>query len=235
MDETIPIFAKCPNCGKEKRLMTYEIYSTIGMRSYSDRYNFFPSGPPISEIQVCLECETPFLLRNVETREADKPEDFNGDEISTGRIPFVEVRVLTLPYLPLPQNKSCELFLREEFLYSYNHAFRGLEADAFADLEVEDDMVRTKEDEKLHRKNLEAMIEILESPEPPFVQERDLYLAELYRELGKFDKAIELLKDFKSESPFFENYAEQIRQKALEKESCVFEIDPTGEKIMVVM
>ena len=235
MDSTIPIFTKCHNCGKEKRLTTNEIYSTIGMRSYSDRYNFFPAGPPISEIQVCRECETPYLLRDVETREADKPEDFDGDEISTGRIPFVEVKALTLPYLPLPQNKSCELFLREEFLYSYNHAFRGLEADAFVDLEVEDDMVRTKEDEELHHKNLEAMIEILESPESPFVEERDLYLAELYRELGKFDKTIELLKDFKSENLFFENYAKQIRQKAMDKVSTVFEFDQTGEKIMVVL
>lgn len=214
--------------------MTNEPYSTKGMRSYSDGFDFFPSCPAISNIQVCWDCMNPFIIDSAEVRYADSPEDYENGEISTGRLPYEEVKVLTLPFLPLPDNKPFEFFLRKEFLISYNHAFRGLDADAFADFETDDDFVRSDEDVELHHKNLAAMAEIMENPDFPDDEDKTLFLAEIYRELGNFERTIELLKNFTSENTFLTRNAEQIRRKAVEKESRVFEIDRTGEKIMVV-
>lgn len=235
MEPTIPIFAKCPECGKEKRLTTNRPYTTQGLKRYSDGYEYFPDCPAISNIQVCRECLTPYFLFQVKIREAETLEEINDDEIATGRIPYEEEKELALMEIPDTKDPQKEYLFRTRLLHSYNHAFRGLSADAFADLEVEDNMTRTEEDLRIHRDNLSGIIELLEKSQHPKTDETTLFLSELYRELGNFDKTIELLKDFMSPNRLIMRDAKQILQKAKEKDSAVFEIDRTGEKIMVVM
>lgn len=236
-EPTEPIFAKCPHCGNEKKLMTNEPFSTSGLRTWTDSYVCFPECPRISFVQKCRHCDHFFFMSEAEVRGPQSPEDWDVI-LSTGRLSYMELKkaFAELEKRAFDANDNNEFFLRKELLIRFNDVFRGLDEKSRADIEGEaDSMEPSERDHQFMRANIDSLIEMMHSD----INEDKIFIAELQREAGRFKDCLETLKGIDSTRPvripFSSKLIDAIREGAESNNDKVAELDISDEKIMVVM
>ena len=204
-----PLLVSCPHCVKEKSLMTIISGNTFGALQWSDMYQYAPMLPRLSPVQKCNECGGYFLLSKAEHRYAKEDDDVEnyGD---TGRLTYNEMKEALVLLNDSSLTKEDEFGIRLEFLHRYNDAFRVFE-DNYLEGEVEEDlMMRDKNDLKLHKANLKALITLLDASHDDEIP----LIAELYRESGSFDKCIAILSAFRPEDDYLREFVFNLIKKA---------------------
>lgn len=236
-EPTDPIFVKCPHCGKEKKLMTNEPFSTLGLRTWTDSYDCFPDCPRIAFVQKCPHCGNYYMMTDAERRGPQNAEEWEIC-LNTGRLSYPELKKAFSQLKPGAVNTSLrdEYYLRQELLLRFNDAFRGLDDKSRSDIEGEtDNMERTEQDWQFMSANLDALTVLA----PSNTNEDKIFVAELLREAGRFTECLEVLKGIDPSQPiripFSSKLLNAIRVGAESNNDKVAELDISDEKIMVVM
>lgn len=236
-EPTQPIFAKCPHCGIEKKLMTNEPFSTCGLRTWTDSYECFPDCPGIAFVQKCPHCGDYFMMSEAEVRGPQNPEEWDVC-LNIGRLSYPELKkaFAKLEQKAINTNASDEYYLRQELLFSFNDAFRSLDEKSREDIEGEpDNMERTESDWAFNRANIDSLISLI----PSETNEDKVIVSELLREMGCFTECLATLKDIDTSQPLRMPYASKlidvIRERAESNDDKVAELDISDEKIMIVM
>ncbi len=211
------IILECPNChGRSQayETMSYHIHSSV---VFSDgKVESTPPTPFNERILICPECDKPFWREDAKVKNL-LDEDENNNLVQTKDIhdlPFtfendVSEKMLNY-YLDLLEtgfatSTEKEVFLRLEIWHLFNNKIRNKPRSIFSSLKKFDFKytIRSIENHKKARIefnknkeqfdiNLNKLISIFK----PEFNEQKLLLAEMYRELGKYNKAVSLLNEF---------------------------------------
>lgn len=212
-----PMAVDCPKCGKEKGLMSLVSGNTFGARQWSDAYQYAPMLPRLSPVQKCPECGYYFMLSEDALHHANGEGEHCSD---TGRLSYAEMKEALLQMEKDSLSKDDELSLRLEFLHRFNDAFRE-DFNACEEGNIDENKtVRDETDWELHRANLEVLVALLNDDDA----EQRILLAEMYRELGKFDECLSELNHYSLFSDDWEAVIMQIIKKAAAKDDKVFEL-----------
>lgn len=234
-EPTEPIFAKCPHCGNEKKLMTNEPFSTLGLRTWTDSYECFPECPRIAFVQKCPHCGNYYMLTEADMRAPQNQEDWEIC-LNPGRLSYPELKKAFDLLEQRANNANDEYNLRQELLFRFNDAFRGLDENSRTDVEGEpDNMERSEQDRQFMRANIDSLILLVSSNS----NEDKIFTAELLREAGRFPECLEVLNGINPSQPIRIAYSSKlinkIREGAESNNDKVAELDISDEKIMVVV
>lgn len=212
-----PLLLECPKCGEEKVMMSLVSGNTFGALQWSDMYQYAPMLPRLSSVQKCNECGNYYLLSKAKRRYAEEDEDveYSGH---TGRLTYNEMKEALILLNDDSLTKDEELGIRIEFLHRYNDAFREFEGYYVEGNDEDKPMSRDKEDQKLHKSNLAALIDLLDA-----TNDNDILLkAELYRESGDFKKCIKLLRSYRPNDDYLQAIVLNLMMEAKNKNEKVF-------------
>jgi hypothetical protein len=192
------ILASCPHCGEKKELLQLLSGNTFGAVLWSDAKQVAPMLPRVSDVQKCPACGHYFFLSEAKTEEGD---DYS---FETGKLSFDEA-----------VEAFCEL--------------NGCSDDELENLSVVvawafNDIIREKRTPtpEQYAKFKDIISSTLEHPK--FVG-NELLKAELYREIGEFEKCLNILSEYTPEESFLAVIKEKIIEKAKERDSKVFVIE----------
>ena len=223
------ILVTCPLCGGQKELMSVVSGNSFGASIWSDGFENAPMMPRISPIQKCVECGDYYFFYTAHKDYSDNPEKISTE---TGLLSYPEAKDAFIKLLGKDLSKEDEILLRFEFLYRYNDANRNDYNPYPVEIILSDDnLKRSVNDVEIHKSNIMALIDLMEDSSLEYafpVQsslEKRLFLAELYREAGMFEKSLEILRDIRPDSEETFKIMETIRQKDMEKDSSVFKFD----------
>jgi hypothetical protein len=175
---------QCPVCKGLLAKGSLMSGNTFGGTFYSDGRFFAPMMPQFPQISRCAECGFIFWLneKNLHTTIDWNDPDFD----RFGKVPDAEFLHLE-DYIQLIQHKFYtdseeESFLRFEVWRGFNDRTRAKKS------------LWNSETEQLSwKENLERLIALTDAK----FEEENLTLAELHRNLGRFDKALEILSRIK--------------------------------------
>ena len=211
-----PFLVKCPQCGKDKELMSLISGNTFGSLAWSDTYRYSPMLPRLSPVQKCQHCNTYFMMPDEKPRYKEDESGFN-HSFDTGRLTFPEIKEALFQLEESGLNKENEIALRLEFVYRFNDAFREYEMRSKDDPQQQE---RSETDWKLHRDNLLKLIELYDKTNDNLIP----VIAEFYREAGLFEESIKIAETFTSDSDFLNGVMNKIKEKALAKDDKIFEL-----------
>ena len=209
----------CPHCGKSKYILSILSGNTCSGTFWSDTSSKYPMLPETSSIQKCNHCGHLFFfedshpvdafVQNGSPSNADIDKTKIWDEAREneyGELSFEEANDAydemyndTLPN----DRRMCILFT---WLFAYNDKYAKKESQQ---QEKPDATIKER-----HEKIIRMIID-----------EQDdniLFIAELHRELGEFDKSIEMLNPLPPGSDFQIESAKKILEHARNHDSSVF-------------
>jgi hypothetical protein len=199
----------CPSC--KETFLKQDLISgnTFGGIYFSDGKNHFPMLPDLPQFACCETCHAFFWLKDVPYKEL--PRSYGSEEIPAGEdIPYIQqpsaeefAEAITLKCYRNPEEEE---YLRRHLWWELNNKFRGGRKGEMAD-------------QTLFVENLKALIRLKQSAEPQDL----LMLAEMHRELGLFDEALELLKNVKEDR--LKSIVRQFREKIKQKDRMVFRLN----------
>ena len=194
-----PNILKCPHCGGLSRLSSIASGNTCGMVQWSDTKHYTPMLPSISAVQKCPACEKYFFFERgliVGTCES------YGNS-SRGHLSYASLKEA---FEQLRPTGNREINLRIMILHGYNDHYGGclgtkLPGDAPAN------------ERTYFEQNARRLIELM--------SDNKVFCAELYRELGEFDKALVILNNITAEG-YMAQIVEQIKERTLMNDCAVF-------------
>lgn len=197
-----PQIVECPFCGAEKELLRLMSGNTCGARLWSDNKREAPMLPQVSFVQKCPNCSKYYMMSRQKDRYAA-----GGCSSELGTLTYPEMKEA---FIQLSnegfENIDEEREVRVLLLRSYNDCFYRNETDS-----------QPSEDEvELNQKNLLWLIENWAGD--------NIMKAELYREAGFMDKAIEILANAKVDNDFVLKIKNEIERLAKANDPSVFEI-----------
>jgi hypothetical protein len=179
------IVYKCPNCGnllKNSSLMSGNTFGTI---IFSDGKRVAPMLPKFPNLTKCKKCNTFLWLSKLgkigsyRKRDETKPEWENADNVE-----FLEINdYFDMLKLGVFDNKSEENKIRREIWWAYNDRRRDGK-EMFVD---ENDKLKWQE-------NCLKLIDLLDFSD----MNQRIMIAEINRNLGNFEKAIEIISSVKN-------------------------------------
>jgi hypothetical protein len=202
-----PDIINCPICNTSYLKQSLISGNTFGGICFSDGQSLYPMLPEQPKITICDTCQHFFWVNDIESHE--NISDYEGNEDPPYIRWLYEEEFLRAISLGIYRNEKEEIYLRTHLWWILNNKFR-----------VEDRMKPKNEQfpEKLYKENLNILLKLRQSEDSP-----DLLLqAEIHRELGNFDKALELLKEVKDEH--HKDICRQITEKARQFNPFVFKL-----------
>lgn len=202
-----PDVINCPLCNAVYQKQSLISGNTFGGMHFSDGQHFYPMLPSHPELTFCDTCNNFFWVKDIES--LSNMRDYQGEEDP----PFVRWPEQEEWIRALSQNifrdNSEEIYIRTHLWWVLNNKFRA------------EDRTRPKNEvfpEKIYEENLFALLRLKLAEE----DQEPLLLAEIYRELGFFEKSLELLNEVKDER--LKNIVSQVREKALQKNPYMFKL-----------
>jgi len=200
------LISNCPSCHAAFLQQDLISGNTINGMYFSDGKNHFPMLPDLPKFVRCEACQAFFWLKDVLSEEL--PRSYGPDEIPPGEdIPYARwpsaedlAEAIRLEYF---RDIEEEEYLRMHLWWDMNNKFRGGRRGEPADA-------------SLYEINLRELIRIKLAARPV----NSLLLAEMHRELGDFEKAMEYLQQVKEAG--LQKIVAQVREKILQKDRLVF-------------
>lgn len=213
---------KCPYCGKEKEVLSIASGNTFRGKRWSDTKVFYPMLPTVSPIQKCPSCGKYYFKANVKSRMGD---DYSFDK---GELTYEELKEAALQFegeerISKDNRQTLLFYLRHiwqqnrkiskdnrktllfELMWAYNDKYNREEMD----------IVEPSDEERCY---FETVVkEIMESYELP-----DVFRAELYRERGMFEEALEILKTCSPSEDYMIAIVEKMKLYAENKSRMAF-------------
>lgn len=202
-----PDIINCPFCNTFYQIESLISGNTIGGIYYSDGQSFYPMLPDQPQFTVCDSCQNFFWVKDAKSNE-DMTENIDLGNIPDIRWPSQEEWIRAISQ-HMYSNESDEIYLRTHLWWMLNNKYRIM------------DRIKPNSEpfeEHLYTENLHALLRLKQSEEAP----DRLLLAEIHRELGYFDEALDLLK--KVTDGELKNITRQIRVKARRKNPFVFKL-----------
>jgi hypothetical protein len=176
-----PIYIyNCPKCDNKIYNESTASGNSFGAKLYSDGKAIQPNYPEYPSITKCSKCNTVFWLKKENEKGAYNwspglAEDLK--EIEKARYLNISECFEALD-LKIFRTKNEELFIRQEIWWGFNDRVRNSET-----------LFSSEEDKTLWTKNALSLIELLDINDI----DQKLSIAELYRNLGNFEKSQEIL------------------------------------------
>ena len=184
---------RCPHCGAKKEVLQLMSGNTIGATLWSDAKQIAPMLPRVSHIQRCPTCGKYFFYtQEVKVGTSDC---YGG---GTGDLPLEYLQQALDQLQPTGDDESA---LRFYILWAFN--------DRYGDMEQSDIPV---DEWEYHVDNVHHLVQM---------DIEDLLKAELYREIGEFELAIQFLKSLEVTEETKELY-HKILQQAKQHNRKVF-------------
>ena len=162
---------RCPHCGALKEVLQLMSGNTIGATLWSDAKQIAPMLPRVSYIQRCPICGKYFFY--TQEVEAGTSNNYGG---GTGKLPLEYLKQALTQLQPTGNE---EHILRINILWAFN--------DRYGDMEQSDIPI---EEWEYHVDNVHHLVQM----------DIDALLrAELYREIGDFEQAIQILQSLEVE------------------------------------
>ena len=205
---------ECPFCGKEKKVMSLMSGNTIGEQIWSDTKKVAPMLPQISFVQKCPACNYFYLVDSY--RQGHRySEDKNDWTLEQGNLSFREL-CLALYYLEGAIGSESETRIRIMIVQAFNDNYRNQKKDI---------KPVSEEDRNTFETTIKKLLQTMK-----WSDQNILFKAELYRESGEFQEAVNLLTAMDPQKDFEEVIRQMILQKAQNKDDKVFLLNPPLEE-----
>ena len=204
---------RCTNCSQLISRGSLASGNTFGATFYSDGKMIAPMLPDFPEITKCPGCETIFWLEKTELIEEMDPWESENPEWDRAE----PARFLTIKDYCTALEKGLydsveeELYLRKKMWWAYNDRIRRYKS-----------LFASQKDEPGWKNNILRLIELLN----PENQDEKIMTAELYRNLGEFQKCMEIL--YSISDPEMDWLIEAFKIKCEGKNTKVFQL--SGEE-----
>lgn len=215
-----PLLEKCPNCGQDKELMSLISGNTFGTILWSDYYQYSPMLPSLSPVQKCPHCGIYFMLSGEKPRYKETDDSQFSYCFDTGRLTFPEIKEAVEQLTKSGINLDEELYLRMEAVHRFNDSFREYESGPWNKNKKEEEEIKNEEDWEFHKDNLLKMISLLDIKNP----DHKPLIAELYREAGMFDEAVNLIDSYTPDLDSVKELLAKIKEKSLLKDNKIFNL-----------
>lgn len=178
---------RCPHCSARKEVLQLMSGNTIGATLWSDTKHIAPMLPSVSYIQRCPECGKYFFY----TQEV-KAGTSHSYGFQTGELPLEYLKEALAELQP---TGSDEQTLRINILWAFNDRYGDKEQSAIPAAEWE-----------YHMDNVQHLLQMnLDT----------LFRAELHREIGDFEQAIQLFEAIEVEEELKDIHGELLKQAQL--------------------
>ena len=172
------IIYQCPNCENLLSLGRLMTANTYGAKLYSDGKNIAPMFPDIPEITKCPICEGIFWLKNQMEIGERNLWDEESEWKDVKRAEFLTIYdCQSALENKIYESKDDEVYLRQKLWWGFNDRVRNNEP-----------IYKGEKDKKLWLENINKLLELLDIEE----LEEKIMIAELFRNLGEFQKCIEI-------------------------------------------
>jgi hypothetical protein len=198
----------CPACKAPYIRQTLMSGNTFGGMCFSDGQHFYPMLPDFPMVTKCDECNHYFWLNDLDGQE------FNPDGQGVKEPPDIrwmtEEEYVDALKKMIHRNHREEVYLRTRIWWILNNRLEKNRKGSGNGQPFP---------EKFYEENLLALLRLKEEEEPA----DRLLIGEIYRELGQFDLAIEILKKVKDDRQL--HVARQILEKARQKDRRAFRLE----------
>ena len=176
---------RCPHCGAKKEVLQLMSGNTYGSTLWSDTKYIAPMLPQVSYIQRCPSCGKYFF--HTQEVKAGKSNSYGGD---TGNLPLEYLKEALTQLQPTGDDESA---LRFYILWAFN--------DRYGDMEQSD---IPSEEWEYHLDNVHHLLQM---------DINAMVRAELHREIGDFEQAIQILQSLEVEDNM-KDFHNQLLQQA---------------------
>jgi len=205
---------ECPNCGKLLKEGSFASGNTFNARHFSDGSCNAPMLPDFPVLTKCKACDTILnlnTLKEIGTFDYDYHYDYKKGEVvnRNNRIRWknilenflkISIKIEDIPradflkredlFCALEVFPQHELYIRREIWWSYH---KRLKSEFSRNKNISEITKQACllliEDNALYKENCRALIRLLN----PKDEQQRIMIAELYRNLGEFDKCVELM------------------------------------------
>jgi len=179
---------KCPKCNNLLKNHSLLSGNTFGSTLYSDGKTIAPMLPKFPNLTKCIKCDTILWLSEMEVLGFCNAWDENLDKEwnNAEYVDFLDISDLVrfLELDTVQNNREKELIVRQEIWWTFNDRVRAGKK-----------IFAKETDELLWKQNCQRFLELLDTTD---INER-VMAAELYRNLGEFDKCMEILSTLGNE------------------------------------
>ena len=175
---------RCPHCGALKEVLQLMSGNTIGATLWSDTKHIAPMLPRVSHIQRCPTCGK-YFFRTQDVM-AGRSDRYGG---GTGDLPLEYLKQALAQLQPTGDDESA---LRFYILWAFNDRYGNMEQ---SDIPIEE--------WEYHMNNVQHLLQM---------DIDNLFRAELYREIGDFEKAIQILETLEVTNDKKDLYNQMIQQ-----------------------
>ena len=175
---------RCPHCGAKKEVLQLMSGNTFGATLWSDAKQIAPMLPRVSYIQRCPTCGK-YFFRTKDVM-AGTSNNYGG---GTGDLPLEYLKQALTQLQPTGND---EHILRINILWAFNDRYGNMEQ---SDIPIEE--------WEYHVDNVHHLVQM---------DLEDLLKAELYREIGEFELAIQFLKSLEVTEETKELYRKILQQ-----------------------
>ena len=178
---------RCPHCGAKKEVLQLMSGNTFGSTLWSDTKHIAPMLPQVSYIQRCPSCGKYFFYK--QEVKAGKSNSYGGD---TGDLPLEYLKEALTQLQPTGGDEST---LRFYILWAFN--------DRYGDMEQSD---IPSEEWEYHLDNVHHLLQM---------DINAMVRAELHREIGDFEQAIQILQSLEVEDNMKDFHSQLLQQAQL--------------------
>lgn len=213
---------QCPGCPSKISRGSLMSGNTIGARYYSDGKRIAPMLIDFPEITKCYECDTIFWIKNAtELGTSGWFEELNEDQEKIQKASFLNIQ----EYFDALETKVFQSVVEERYLrvniwWTFNdrirqkdekHKLKGMNVPI---------LVHSDDEKKLWEENTYYLIGMLDQED----YNNRIMIAELNRNLGKFDECMEILNGIEEEG--LKWLKEMFEVKCRNKDRFVFRLNP---------
>lgn len=188
----------CPHCGTKKEVLSLISGNTFGQTLWSDNKTIAPMLPKVSFVQKCPHCGKYYLLSRQET-EYGKTYSFELGELNYEETK--EAWNMLKGTEHLTENEKLEILFMQ--VWTFNDSYTR-----------KNDTTAPTDEQDYFKGIIELLIK-LDNVD-------DLLKAELLREIGHFEEALELLNNYSAENDFLEGLKNRFIEHALASDTRPF-------------
>lgn len=194
-----PNILKCPHCGGLRRISSLMSGNTSGAKQWSDAKREFPMLPNISLVMRCPHCKRYHFYDSKQI--VGTCETYG--QSSFGNLSYASLKEALTQLRPTGDN---ELDLRILLVHAYNDLYGGCPG-------TRNPAEAPAEERLFFERNARRIIELH--------SDNQLFCAELYREMGEFDKALSILRNISGDDNTL-YIAKLMAEHAMQSDPCVF-------------
>lgn len=205
MTPGFPYILTCPHCGGHKLVASIASGNTFNATLWSDSKHDYPMLPQPSFIQCCPKCGHYFFYNDgnpVETKEERFSFDF-------GELSFEQINEAYNELYGCTQEEDKRMQILFLWLFKYNDKYGGRDH-GDCPLECPDSIIERRTD---------IIRELISSQ-----KDNELFVAEMNRELGNFERCIELATPLSVGDEFGAEVARKIIEYAKMEMTQVFQL-----------